>query len=151
MTESQMSFSHCCRPCLEDRSGLSPWEPFSRDVQQSYVTYISTSLFYTYFPVNYWGFGRLVIFSIHTCSLQEHFHLAPFYTYCGNTGIDGAWNSPADGSNVTLVDANQDNTQQKKKNFCFYGRMPSARKSVQTHVTYCMEWLIDSLATKTIT
>lgn len=29
MAKSQTSFSHCCRPCLEDRSGLAPWDPSS--------------------------------------------------------------------------------------------------------------------------
>lgn len=43
-----------------------------------------------------------------------------FQTCHGNARIYGAWDSPADGSNATLMDANHSITQQKKTR---HGRM----------------------------
>lgn len=124
MAESQTSFSHCCRPCFEDRSSLSPREPlltFSR-----VKSHVFQQASFTQGP----------IFTIHTCSyIQEHFSLAPFNTCHTNGGIDGARDSPAGGDNATLMDANCHKNQQKKKkigkswmyvymarNVCYYFR-----------------------------
>ena len=54
------------------------------------------------------------------CCLDPDFRLAPFYTYHGNAGIDGARDSPAYGCNATLTDANHHKTQQKEED----GPMP---------------------------
>lgn len=58
----------------------------------------------------------MVIFTIHTCNyIEEHFRLVPFHTCHGDARLDWASDSPADGGNATLLDANRLKTQQKKK------------------------------------
>lgn len=59
-------------------------------------------------PRKYWdillGFFHC---DTHTCTyIQEHCRLVPFHTCNGNTGIDGARDSRADGGNAILMDDN---------------------------------------------